>query len=395
MTRFRARAALTAFAVAGVLTLSLVPTTAMAATTIDGPIDLATAAPFSVLASSTVTNTGPSVINGDVGLSPGTSITGFPPAVVNGTIHATDTVAAQAQADLTTAYNVAAGLTPAASGLGDLTGASLTPGVYAGGTLSVTGELTLAGTAESVWIFQAASTLTIGTGARITVTGGASACNVFWQVGSSATIGSAAQFVGTVMADVSVTAQTAATVTGRLLARTGAVTLDTNTITTPTGCATTPGTVRTSPEITSSAPPAGAVGADYEHTLTSTGSPQATYTVTGGTLPPGMVLDTATGVISGQPTTPGTYPVTVTADNGTLPAATASYLITIAPAAVGGQETPVDSASAAGPGAELAESGADSGATPWVAAAAALLGVALLFSRGRHSPRREARPPRR
>lgn len=359
--------------------LSLAPTAAIAATTIDGPIDLGTAAPFSVLASSTVTNTGPSVINGNVGLSPGTSITGFPPAVVNGTVHATDTASAQAQADLTTAYNVAAGLTPAASGLGDLTGASLTPGVYAGGTLSVTGALTLAGTAESVWIFQAASTLTIGTGAQITVTGGASACNVFWQVGSSATIGSAAQFVGTVMADVSVTAQTAATVTGRLLARTGAVTLDTNTITAPTGCTTAPGTVRTSPEITSTTPPSGTAGTDYEHVITSSGTPQAVYAVVDSELPPGLTLETVTGLISGQPTTPGTYPVTVSADNGTPPAATASYVITIAPA-VSGPVAPVDSPSQSGSDTELAESGAHVGATPWIAAAVSILGAALLIT---------------
>jgi hypothetical protein len=104
MLRTRARASLLAITVTGVLALAMAPTAATAATTIDGPIDLGTAAPFSVLAASTITNTGLSVINGNVGLSPGTSITGFPPGVVNGTQHATDTVAAQAQADLTTAY---------------------------------------------------------------------------------------------------------------------------------------------------------------------------------------------------------------------------------------------------------------------------------------------------
>lgn len=380
MSPVHARAAMTAVAVAAVFSLSLVPTAAMAATTIDGPIDLRTAAPFSVLAASTVTNTGPSVINGDVGLSPQTSITGFPPGVVNGTIHATDEVAALAQADLTTAYNDAAGLTPIQSGLGDLTGASLTPGVYSGGTLSVTGELTLAGTAESVWIFQAASTLTIGSGAIVTVTGGASACNVFWQVGTSATIGTGAEFVGTVMADISVTAETAATVTGRLLARTGAVTLDTNLLTAPTGCTTTPGTVRTSPTITSAAPPSGQVGTDYSYTVTSTGTPTASYTVTSGVLPPGLTIDSATGVVSGRPTGAGTYPFTVSAANGTLPDSTASYSITITSAATlpdsgaAGDDTGND---------ELAESGAELGAAPWLAGAAMLLGGALVLMRVR------------
>lgn len=393
MSRIRARATLAAaaVAVAGALALALVPTAAMAATTIDGPIDLGTAAPFSVLASSTVTNTGPSVINGDVGLSPGTSITGFPPGIVNGTTHATDTVAAQARADLTTAYNVAAGLTPVASGLGDLTGASLTPGVYAGGTLSVTGELTLAGTAESVWIFQAASTLTIGTGAIVTVTGGASACNVFWQVGSSARIGSGAQFVGTVMADISVTAETAATVTGRLLARTGAVTLDTNTLNAPTGCTTPVGTVRTSPEITSAAPAPGQAGVDYGHTITSSGQPQAAYAIVSGALPPGLTIDSATGVISGRPTTPGTYSFTVSAGNGTLPDATASYTITIAAAASpAGAPLP-----GAGAGGELAESGVEVGSAPLTAIAAIALGAVILLVNSRGRSRVAKRPAER
>lgn len=389
MFRTRARAALTAAAVTGALALMLAPTAATAATTIDGPIDLGTAAPFSVLAASTVTNTGLSVINGDVGLSPETSITGFPPGVINGTVHATDTIAAQAQADLTTAYNVAAGLTPMASGLGDLTGASLTPGVYAGGELSLSGALTLAGTAESVWIFQAASTLTIGSGARITMTGEASVCNVFWQVGSSATIGSSAQFVGTVMADVSVTAQTAATIEGRLLARTGAVTLDTNLITAPEGCTTPPGTVQTSPEITSSAPAEGQVGADYEHTITATGEPVPGYTIVEGSLPPGLTLDSTTGIISGQPTEAGTYPVTVSAGNGALPDASATYDIVITPADVGptpGDTTPVGPGNAGaeeagGPGGGLlAESGVDVGIAPLLATVALILGGVLVMS---------------
>lgn len=118
MLRSLARATLSAMAVAGVIAIIVAPSAATAATTIDGPIDLGTAAPFSVLASSAVTNTGLSVLDGDLGLSPETSITGFPPGLVNGTVHPTDAVASLAQADLTEAYNVAASLTPVATGLG-------------------------------------------------------------------------------------------------------------------------------------------------------------------------------------------------------------------------------------------------------------------------------------
>ncbi|MFJ4252197.1 ice-binding family protein [Microbacterium sp. NPDC090003] len=385
MFRIRKPALLLAATAATVLLLAS-PGAASADTTIDGPIDLGTATPFVVLAASAVTNTGPSVLDGDLGLSPQTSITGFPPGTVTGTVHQTDAVAAQAQADLTTAYDVAAGLTPTTSGLGDLTGASLTPGVYSGGELSLSGALTLEGTAESVWIFQAASTLTIGTGATITLTGGASACNVFWQVGSSATIGSAAQFIGTVMADVSVTAETAATVEGRLLARTGAVTLDDNVIVVPSGCSA-PGTVSTSPEVTSGAPANGGTDVDYSHTITATGTPAPTYAIGEGSLPPGLALDGITGVISGTPTTPGTFPFTVVVSNGTAPDVVVAYEITIEPAVVAVPPAAPGSGSPQESGApELAESGLDLGGGLWAATALLLGGIALLL---RSQSRRE------
>jgi hypothetical protein len=255
-----------------VLAFALVPAAAASAdTTIDGPINLGTAAPLGVLAASTVTNTGTSVINGDVALSPGTSITGFPPGIINGVVHQTDAVASTAQADLTAAYNTAASLTPTRTGLGELAGLSLTPGVYAGGALALNGTLTLAGTADSVWVFQAASTLITGSASLVTVTGGASACNVFWQVGSSATLGSSANFVGTIMASASITANTAATVAGRLLASNGAVTLDTNTITVDAGCDATPGTVTTTPAIAPTTPPVAAAPGPAEELLAESG----------------------------------------------------------------------------------------------------------------------------
>jgi LPXTG-motif cell wall-anchored protein len=366
---------------------------ASAATVLDGPVNLGTAATYGVLGASAVTNTGPTLVNGNLGVSPGTSITGFggaPDGVVNGTVHQTDAEATQAQADTTTAYDVAASLTPTRTGLRELNGLSLSPGVYSGGALALsnTGSLTLAGSANSVWVFQAASTLTIGSATRINVTGGASACNVFWQVGSSATIGTAAQFQGTVLAQQSVTATTSATVVGRLLARTGAVTLDTNTITAPSGCPT-PGTPSrtTAPTITSGTPTAASAGTPYSFTVTATGTPTPTFTST--PLPAGLTLNATTGVISGTPTKSGSTTFTVTATNGTTPSDTATYTVSVrarAGSPVTGTATPATAAAATGTvtgtdtGSELAFTGSNSiGA---LAAAGLLLlgGIALVLT---------------
>jgi len=312
--------------------LALAPAaSASADTTISGPVNLGTATSFGVLGASTVTNTGTTTITGDVGVNPGTAITGFPPGIYGGTLHQTDAVAIQAQADLTTAYNVAASLTPVTTGLSDLAGLSLVPGVYSGPTLSLNGNLVLAGDADSVWVFQAGTTLITGSASSILITGGASSCNVFWQVGSSATLGSGSTFSGTIMADQAITANTTATIEGRLLARNAAVTLDTNVITQPTGCADASTTVvSTSPTITSQAPTATAVvGTPYNSTITASGTPSATYTVTSGTLPAGLSLNPTTGAITGTPTTPGSYTFTVTASNGTAPDVSATYTVVV------------------------------------------------------------------
>ena len=199
------------------------------------PVNLGTAASFGVLAGSTVTNTGPSIIAGNLGVSPGSAVTGFPPGTVTGTIHAADAVAAQAQIDLTTAYNDAASRGPATPVTGDLGGQTLVPGVYSGGALGLTGTLTLdaQGNPNAVFIFQAASTLITASASAVVLVNGANACNVFWQVGSSATLGTTSVFVGTILALTSITATTGALVMGRLLARNGAVTLDSNDVTVP------------------------------------------------------------------------------------------------------------------------------------------------------------------
>jgi type VI secretion system secreted protein VgrG len=203
----------------------------------EAPVGLGTAASFAVLGGQTVTNTNPSVISGDVGVSPGSAITGFPPGIViNGVFHATDPVAGQAQSDLTTAYNDAAGRATTAALPPDAGGLTLVSGVYtASSTLGLTGTLTLdaQGDPNAVFIFQVGSGLTTASFSTVSLINGASPCNVYWQIGSSATLATNSVFVGTVMALTSISANTSATIQGRLLARNGSVTLNNNTITRP------------------------------------------------------------------------------------------------------------------------------------------------------------------
>ena len=199
---------------------------------------LASSSGFAVLAGSTVTSAGASTVNGDLGVSPGTAVTGFPPGLVNGTVHAGDSAAAQAELDLTTAYNDAAGRTVGAVTVsGNLGGLTLTPGLYKStSSLEISsGDLTLdaQGNANAVFIFQMASTLTTTSGRQVILSGGAKAANIFWQVGSSATLGTTSVFKGTIMADQSITLNTGATLDGRALARIGAVTMDSDIVTAP------------------------------------------------------------------------------------------------------------------------------------------------------------------
>ena len=201
-------------------------------------IPLGTAQNFAVLGGSTVTNTGPTVITGNLGVSPGSAVTGFPPGVVTGgSIHAADAVAAQAQSDLTTAYNTAAG-TPCGVDLTgqNLGGLVLTPGVYCfTSSAALTGTVTLnfQGNPNAAFLFKIGSTLTTASASSVILTNNAgSTCppNVNWQVGSSATLGTGSTFIGNVLALTSITLTTAANLTGRALARNGAVTLDTNNV---------------------------------------------------------------------------------------------------------------------------------------------------------------------
>jgi len=201
-------------------------------------VGLGTANSFAVLAGAGVTNTGPSVINGDLGTSPTPAVTGFggaPNGTVNGATHQADALAAQGQADLTTAYNNAAGQGPVNTLATELGGQTLTPGVYnsQSGTFGITGTLTLngEGNPNAVFIFKTASTLISASASRVLMINGAQPCHLFWQVGSSATLGTDSTFAGNIMALASISLNSGVTVFGRLLARNASVTLINDTIT--------------------------------------------------------------------------------------------------------------------------------------------------------------------
>jgi hypothetical protein len=204
---------------------------------------LGTAGNFVVLGGSTVTNTGSSTVNGNLGVSPGTAVTGFPPGIVTPpeVIHAGDAVAVQAQSDLTTAYNTLFGLSSTGNLTGvDLGGKTLESGVYTfNSSAQLTGTLTLnaQGLANQYWVFQIDSTLTTATASAVDIINPGANEGVFWEIGSSATLGTSTLFEGNIVALTSITMNTSATITcGRALAQNGAVTLDTNTLN--EGCST-------------------------------------------------------------------------------------------------------------------------------------------------------------
>ncbi len=214
------------------LTVSLffgVSSTALAASA----VSLGAANNFAVLAGSAITNTGSSVISGNLGLSPGSAVAGFPPGLVSGSQNVANALAVTAQTDLVTAYNALGAQSGTNTIAGDLGGQTLTPGVYTSmSSIGLTGSLTLdgGGNQNAVFIFQAGSTLTTASNSSVNLINGAQACNVYWQIGSSATLGTNSSFVGNILAMTSITLTTGTSVNGRILARNGAVTLDNNNI---------------------------------------------------------------------------------------------------------------------------------------------------------------------
>jgi hypothetical protein len=327
------------FLIAGlVVNLGLVPDMTVfsvaysASLAVPPPVDLGAATPFSVLAGTTVTNTGASIVSPDLGVSPGTAVTGFAPTgsgTVVGTIHAGDPVAAHAQADLTTAYNDLVGRTSTAFVPGDIGGQTITPGVYrsVAASLAITGTLTLDGQGDpnAIFIFQMSSTFITAASAQMTLTNGAQACNVFFQVGSSVTLGANSTVRGNMLIFTSATVSAGVKVFGRVLAQNGAVTMDTNEIVSTT-CP--PGT------LTISTPASRSLG---------TGSPGTTITSTLGNVTvddlrsPGLANWTAT-VSSTAFTAPGVPAIPASAvtytpgaevshsGDGTFTAATAGTL---------------------------------------------------------------------
>jgi hypothetical protein len=377
-----------------------------------GPVGLGTATSFGVLAGSAVTNTStvldPTVVNGDLGVSPDTSITGFPSGIVNGVQHSADAEALQAQTDLVLAYDDAAGRTPVTSVATELGGTTLVPGTYAGATLGLTGTVTLdaKGDPDAVFVIKSNETLITAEGSAVSLIGNANPCNVYWVVGSSATFGVNSDFVGTTMAMASITATTGADFEGRLLARTGAVTLDTNTITRPV-CDTLPaGSTTTAAPTTTEAPTTTAAPTTTEAptttaapTTTSTTEAPTTTSTTEAPTTTSSVLSTTTvaptttsSVLSTTTVAPTVVPPgtpSTTVPSGTTPSVpTGPGSSTTQPGTslTGGPTTPGTSTTTSGPGtpgittSTLARTGSDSSRLALVGLLAIGAGASLVVA---------------
>jgi hypothetical protein len=282
-------------------------------------IDLGTSSSFAVLAGSGITNTGSTTITGDVGSFPTPSMTGFDTVTLLGANHGGDAVTQDAKNALSAAYDQAFASGPATSVATELGGHTFTPGVYHSATLGITGALTLdtQGDPQAVFVFQTDSTLITASASSVVVLGGSTACNVFWQVGSSATFGSDSSLVGSVLADTSISAGDGATFLGRLLARGGAVTLQHNTIT-ASSCAASVAAAEAATEATTAAAAAATGGSSADASSTGTGTGVASP-VTPTTTPGRTTTATTTRPAAGTATGVGRPGLATTGASDWLP----------------------------------------------------------------------------
>ena len=321
-----------------ILALAGVVWTPLAAGAATAP-SLGTVTSFGVLAGSAITNTGPTSITGDVGLSPGSAVTGFPPGTVSGAKHVDDAVSVQAKSDLTTAYNTAAGQPCTSTLTGDLGGRTLTPGVYCYPSAALlTGTLTLNGGGDphAVFIFKVGSMLTTASNSRVALVNGGP-CGVYWQIGSSATLGTDTAFVGTMLVNTSITLNTRANILpGRALTQTGAVTLDSNRIIRPDTCSTPVASDSSATSLASSVNPSASGGAVVlSSTVTSSGAGSPTGSVTfeeGSTVLGTVPLDSgARATLTTARLTVGAHTVTAlyTGATGVLPSISIPVIQTV------------------------------------------------------------------
>ncbi len=346
-------------------------------------LSLGSAESFAVLAGTAITNTGTTTIVGDVGSSPTSTTTGFGTVALTGTNHGGDATTVQAKTDLDAAYVNAVSSAPTATIGTELGGTTVTPGVYnsAAGTFAITGTLTLDSQSDpnAVFIFQMATTLTTAAASAVTFSNGGSACNVFWQVGSSATLGANTQLLGSILAFTSITSGAGSSIAGRLLAEGGAVTIDSNNITVPACTPPPPPTTTTTEPPTTTTTVPTTTTTTVPTTTTTTVPTTTTTTVpttTTTTEPPTTTttVPTTTTTTAAPPTTTSSTPDPTTTTGARLPATTTTTDPTTSTTGFGSTTTTAATTTSADAKAAIAT------AVPVVSTSAHAAGMALTGS---------------